>query len=104
MKRRTKSNIGQWPNMRACTLKAIAEELVRARAKHPHRGAHIGLAHNYLAEIERAISEHRAGRQSAAQVFAAAATLAVMAVRIMEEGSIGFPYANHFSLPFKLEG
>lgn len=106
MKRRTKENVGQWPQMRAETLKQISGELVRARQKHPQRGAHLYLIDNYTRDLRDALETHARGKgRSTAQIFASAATVAAMAIRIMEEGTEGFPYADgqHPGSAFKLE-
>lgn len=103
MKRRTRQNVGQWPNMRAFTHKAIVEELIRARKKHPHRGAHIQLLENYVAELRSAIEQNHLGRQSAAQIFACGIAVAAMAIRTLEEGTSGFKYAEQ-TQTFELTG
>ena len=95
MKRRTKQNVGAWPNMRDDTLKAIADELSRARKKHPHKGEHIELLINYAAEMFTAFDNHAAGKGMAAHVYACAAAVAAMAIRCMEEGDNRFPYSGN---------
>jgi len=104
MKRRTKSNIGAWPNMRDDTLKAIAEELIRARQKHPHRSDHVRLLKSYVEEMELAFASNDAERGTAMQIYADAVTIAAMAIRILEEGSSGHRYSGNTTAPaFRLE-
>lgn len=95
MKRRTKQNVGQWPNMRDDTLKAIADELARARKKHPQTGPHLTFLISYAAELKDAFNNHAHGKGSAAQVYACAATVAAMAIRCLEEGASAFPYSGN---------
>lgn len=91
MKRRTAQNVGHWPNMREYTLKQIADELVRARKKHPDPGRHFQLLESYTFELNMAARAFLLSRNgSAAQVFASACAVAAMAIRIAEEGSIPF--------------
>jgi hypothetical protein len=98
MKRPSKPKVGSWPNMRSYTAKAVAEELIRARQKHPTRGAHTVLCQNYLRELVKAIEDNHCGKQSASQIFACAMAVAAMAIRIAEEGTFGFKYADKFEL------
>lgn len=95
--------------MRADTLKQISGELCRARKKHPARGAHLALLKSYANELEDAVFDHHRGVQmqarsiSASQIYALAATVAALAVRIMEEGVWGFSYQGNVQAPdFKL--
>jgi hypothetical protein len=105
MKRSTKRNVGSWPNMRDDTLRMIADELVRARKKHPSKGQHLTFLLSYAAELDLALkSNHHAKSAdipgvSASQIYALAATVAAMAIRIMEEGSAGYVYGGNTQAP-----
>lgn len=105
MKRSTKRNVGNWPNMRDDTLRAIADELIRARKKHPSQGQHLTFLRSYAAELDLALkSNHHAKSAnihgvSATQIYALAATVAAMAIRIMEEGSSGYAYGGNAQAP-----
>jgi hypothetical protein len=97
MKRRTKQNIGngQWPNMRADTLKQISGELVRARKKHPQNSASLKMAEEFIVTLREAFTDYES--------YAVAATVAAMAIRCMEEGSGGSKYRGNTQAPdFKL--
>ena len=104
MKRRTKSHVGAWPNMRDDTLKAIAEELVRARKKHPNNIRNLDLLIGTSRSLAEELNSNNLGRMTAVQVYARAAQVAAMAIRILEEGSAGFKYAGNSGPPaFGLE-
>lgn len=105
MKRRSKINIGQWPNMRDDTLKAIAGELVRARKKHPAKDGNLRMLELGAASLRVELGQHTSRRMTASQVYARAAQVAAMAVRLLEEGTAGFSYMGNTSEPpeFKLE-
>ncbi|MDE2020107.1 MAG: hypothetical protein KGJ13_07215 [Patescibacteria group bacterium] len=95
MKRRTKQNVGQWPNMRDDTLKAIADELARARKKHPQKGKHLDFVFSYAHELDTAFCQNDVGRMTAVQVYALCAAVAAMAIRCMEEGTLGMKYSGN---------
>lgn len=102
MKRRTKQNIGdgQWPNMRADTLKQISGELIRARKKHPVNSASLKMAEEFLASLREAFTDYESGtRGSASQIYSVAATVAAMAIRCMEEGSGMSKYRGNTQAP-----
>lgn len=94
--------------MRDDTLRQIAGELMRARKKHPKIGSHLAFLKSYVDELELSLkSNHHATSANirgvpACQIYALSATVAAMAIRIMEEGSAGFAYAGNTSPP-KLE-
>lgn len=105
MKRRTRANIGngQWPNMRADTLKQISDELTRARKKHPAPGKHVMLLNSCAADVITEFTEYANDRGSATRIYASSAAVAAMAIRIMEEGSSGSKYRGNTQAPdFKL--
>jgi hypothetical protein len=104
MKRRSKSKVGQWPNMLDSTLKEISSELIRARKKHPHQGGNITMVQISARALVEELGWHRDKKMTASQVYARAAQLAAMAIRVLEEGSAGYPYTGTTSAPaFKLE-
>jgi hypothetical protein len=104
MKRRTKDKIGSWPNMRDDTLRAISDELIRARKKYPRRGLHMKLLASYATELNNAIVQHHCERGAAVQVYACAVSVAAMAIRLLEEGDLNYRYTGNTQAPeFKLE-
>lgn len=94
MKRSTKQNVGIWPNMRDDTLKAISDELIRARKKHPDNAGNVAMLETCIQSLRMEMRMHHAGRMSAQQVFARAAQIAAMAIRVLEEGTYGFKYSG----------
>lgn len=105
MKRRTKDKVGDWPNMRDDTLRAVCDELIRARKKHPQQGAHLIYLSSYLAELQTTFDANDAGKASAVQIYALCAAIAALAIRVLEEGASGRRYAgNRADAPkFELE-
>lgn len=104
MKRRTKQNVGAWPNMRDDTLKAIAGELARARKKHPAKRGNLFLLVTATASLEHELDENTAGKIAASQIYARAAQVAALAIRVLEEGAAEHRYAGNVTAPeFKLE-
>lgn len=81
--------------MRDDTLKAIADELARARKKYPTRGEHARYLQSYANEMVSAFTHHEIGRGSAAQVYACAVAVAAMAIRCIEEGDSQFRYSGN---------
>lgn len=100
MKRRTKGNVGIWPNMRADTLKAVSEELIRARQKHQRHFANLDMLRIAESSLHSEMDLYDAGKMSAMQIYARAAQVAAMAIRVLEEGAGGHRYAGntHFTL------
>lgn len=105
MKRRTKDKVGAWPNMRDDTLRAVCDELIRARKKHPQPGAHLVYLSGYLCELQNTFDANDAGKASAVQIYALCATVAALAIRCLEEGTSGRRYVgNRADAPkFELE-
>lgn len=105
MKRRTKDKVGQWPNMRDDTLRAICDELIRARKKHPMKDAHLVYLFSYANELKNALNGNTEARVhnrpgiTAVQIYALAATVATMAIRIMEEGALPYAYEGNTAPP-----
>lgn len=105
MARRTKNKVGAWPNMRDDTMRAICDELIRAREKHPAKGNALRLLHSYSRELEQALDANTEAKRKGAVgppatfIYALAATCAALVVRIMEEGSTGHAYAGNSSPP-----
>lgn len=100
--------MGTWPQMRKATFDQISAELLRARAKHPRQGDFLKLIDSYLDELTNALADHHRPNtkvRSTAQIFASAATVAAMAIRIMEEGTEGYRYCEeqHPAGNFRLE-
>lgn len=83
--------------MRAETLRAISAELIRARKKYPNPTRLSTLDH-FVDVLQAALQDHKNGKGSAVQIFAASLTVAALSVRIAEEGAEGFPYAAEFEL------
>ena len=94
--------------MRDDTLKAIAEELIRARKKNSQRGKHRALLLSHADALSQemfAYNNPDGMHGSASQIYALAATVAAMAIRIMEEGSWDCRYAGNTKPPeLTLEG
>jgi hypothetical protein len=104
MKRRTRDKVGNWPNMRDDTLRAVCDELIRARKTHPNKDGNLPLLRISVEALHNELVAYNVGKTSACQIYARAAQLAAMAVRVLEEGSLGFKYAgNTEAPPFKLE-
>lgn len=104
MKRRSRLNVGQWPNMRDDTLKVIADELMRARKKHPAKEGNVALLGICVNSLIEELTANDQGRIAATQVYARAAQVAALAVRVLEEGGGNYRYAGNTLAPaFKLE-
>lgn len=99
MKRRTRRDVGNWPNMRADTLKQISDELIRARKKHSKNSPSLKMAENYLEALRNDMIEFERGKSSTAAIYAGAATVAAMCIRVMEEGSGGSKYRGNTLAP-----
>lgn len=96
MKRRTKRYIGQWPNMRDDTLAKVAKALIRSRQYNHSKDANLRRLEIVAACLRSDLSEHNStGRITAAQVYARAAEVAAMAIRVLEEGTAGFAYMGN---------
>lgn len=104
MKRRTKDKVGAWPNMRDDTLRAISDELIRARKKFPDRKKNLILIDHFAEQLSHAFTNHQLGIGQACTIYMTAVTLAAMAIRVLEEGADHFEYSgNTAAPPFKLE-
>jgi hypothetical protein len=104
MKRRTKDKVGDWPNMRDDTLRAICDELIRARKLHPDRANNLRMLRISFEALDTELLGNNIGKMSAVQIYARAAQVAAMAIRILEEGSVGYKYhGNTVAPPFKLK-
>lgn len=99
MKRRTKGNVGQWPNLRADTLKAISEELIRARKKHPHRAGNLAMLRTAESVLHSEMDLNDQNKISSSQIYARAAQVAAMAIRVLEEGTGEHRYAGNTQAP-----
>jgi hypothetical protein len=103
MKRRTRDKVGSWPNMRDDTLRAVCDELIRARKAHPSKDGNLPMLRVSVEALHNELTAYNVGKTSAVQIYARAAQLAAMAVRVLEEGSLGFKYAgNSEPPPFEL--
>jgi hypothetical protein len=104
IKRRTREKVGTWPNLRDDTLRAICDELIRARKAHPSKDGNLPMLRLSVEALHNELTAFNVGKTSACQIYARAAQLAAMAVRVLEEGSLGFKYAGNVEAPpFKLE-
>jgi hypothetical protein len=104
MKRRTRDKVGQWPNMRDDTLRVVCDELIRARKAHPKNDGNLPMLRVSVEALHNELVAYNVGKTSACQIYARAAQLAAMAVRVLEEGSLGFKYAgNTEPPPFELK-
>jgi hypothetical protein len=104
MKRRTREKVGSWPNMRDDTLRKICDELIRARKAHPSKDGNLPMLRLSVEALHNELVAFNVGKTSACQIYARAAQLAAMSVRVLEEGSLGFKYAGNVEPPaFKLE-
>lgn len=104
MKRRTREHVDVWPNMRADTLKAISEELIRARQKHIKRDGNLNMLLLSVSTFQHEIGQYEDGKMSASQIYARCAMIAAMAIRYLEEGSYQSRYAGNTQAPeFRLE-
>lgn len=92
MKRRSKANVGMFPNMQDYTLKMIAASLVTARKKHPKVGDHLRLLESYVAELRHAFEQHHSGKGPAHQIQSVGYEVAAMLIRCIEEGTKGARY------------
>jgi hypothetical protein len=103
MKRRTKDKVGSWPNMRDDTLRAVCDELIRARKAHPSKLNNLHIFQKCAVSLHEELVFNQLGKISAVQIYARAAQVAAMAIRILEEGAENFAYAgNTAAPPFKL--
>jgi NTP pyrophosphatase (non-canonical NTP hydrolase) len=71
----------------------IDAELGFARAKFPENKHKLAALVEEVGELAQALLHHDRGKATGAEVFAEAIQVAVMAIRIAEEGSAEFAYA-----------
>lgn len=95
MKRQT----NRWPDMRADTIKAISQELIRAREKHPSRDGNLQMLSLANSSLIQEIAQYEIGQISAAQIYARSAMIAAMAIRVLEEGSYQSKYKGNTQAP-----
>jgi len=70
----------------------IDAELRFTRAKFPHNTHNLAALMEEVGELAQALMHHARGKATSAEVFAEAIQVAVMAIRVAEEGSAEFPY------------
>lgn len=70
----------------------ISAELKFARAKFPGSNLNFPALVEEVGELAQALLDHRYGKKTSAEVYAEAIQVAVMAIRVAEEGSSEFPY------------
>lgn len=106
MKRKSKQNVGQYPNMRDDTLKFVAGELVRARKRYPQKSRNLEALENQVSELRKDFRDHTAKNSTASQIYARCAAVAAMAIRCLEEGTGGQAYMGNIKVApdFKLTG
>lgn len=91
---RSRSRFG-YPDMNPATLLFLTQELRRARSKHPRRDKNMELIRHYMQQLDLALMDHREGSGNAARVFTTGLQIAVMAIRLVEEGTAGNPYRGN---------
>lgn len=70
----------------------IDAELRFARAKFPGSNLNFPALVEEVGELAKALLEHTYGKAKPEEIFAEAVQVAVMAIRVAEEGSAEFPY------------
>ena len=70
----------------------ISAELQFARSKFPGNNLNFPALIEEVGELAKALLDHSYGKCEAKDVYAEALQVAVMAIRIAEEGSAEFPY------------
>lgn len=84
-----------FPDMNPATLLFLTQELRRARKSHPDNNRTLDLISHYLDRTRRELAEYAAGRSNAITVQMTALQIAVMAIRLSEEGIAGHPYKGN---------
>ena len=81
--------------IRAETLRVIRAELIRARKQYPTNQNTLRSLKFFVEQLEI----HLAGDDTALAIFSHAITVAVMAIRVAEEGDAKFRYASYLQAP-----
>lgn len=84
-----------YPDMNPATLLFLTQELRRARKSHPDNNRTLDLISHYLDRTRRELNEYAQGRSNAMTVQMTALQIAVMAIRLSEEGIAGHPYKGN---------
>lgn len=81
------------------TLNSIKRELVRARRDYPSKDGNLRTLEHFVPQLHMALKAHDDGQMMAVHVYAIAITIAVMAIRVAEEGASNFKYASYVPSP-----
>ena len=77
------------------TLRAIRSELEKARKQYPTNVGNLRILRHFVDQLENELQRDAA----AVQIFATACCVAVMAIRVAEEGDSKFRYASYVQNP-----
>lgn len=82
------------------TLRNIKAELKRARRDYPDRVKNLDVLNHYVQKMPLLLKSHNDGARNvqSIDVYANAIIIAVMAIRVAEEGASNFAYADHASV------
>ena len=86
-------------NPRADTIRAIYAELRRARDRYPGNIRTMDVLKHFVIELERSLRQHNEDRVHDVDVFSQAIIVAVMAIRVAEEGDAKYKYRSYQSTP-----
>jgi hypothetical protein len=81
--------------MNSETLRAIKSELEKARKRYPTNVGTLRILRHFVDQLENELSRDAA----AVQIFATSCVVAVMAIRVAEEGDSKFKYASYVQNP-----
>lgn len=95
MKSRPRGARFGYPDMNPATLLFLTQELRRARANHPSNEKNWKLIDHYRDQLHNQLSDYRRGFSDALTVQMTALQIAVMAIRLSEEGVADHPYKGN---------
>jgi hypothetical protein len=81
------------------TKNSIERELQRARRDHPNKDGNLRTLEYFVQQLPLAMRSYDDGQVNALFVYSIAITVAVMAIRVAEEGASNFKYASYVPNP-----
>ena len=79
------------------TLRHIKSELTRARKDYPDKTNNLNTLEFFVGQLKSALAQHDARMSSALHVYSQAICVAVMAIRVAEEGAADFKYGDYLA-------